>query len=238
MKKYETLFFDLDDTLIDDSASKKYAFNIVLDYLNIQGDEKLENDWIKFDENFWNLWQSGKIKIPSHITDWITYLRANRFILFFKNLNLSFETAVYINELYCNNLGVCIIPIIGAYETLKTLNKTHEIVIATNGVKKVVIQKLEKIDVLTFISSIICPEDANSNKPHLNFYNFLINECKNTKDKSKMLMVGDSLTSDIQVGLNIGIDTCWFNHRGLPLKDDVQPTLEINTLLELTRKIR
>lgn len=39
-------------------------------------------------------------------------------------------------------------------------------------------------------------------------------------------------------GLNIGIDTCWFNHRGLPLKDDVQPTLEINTLLELTRKIR
>lgn len=93
MKKYETLFFDLDDTLIDDSASKKYAFNIVLDYLNIQGDEKLENDWIKFDENFWNLWQSGKIKIPSHITDWITYLRANRFILFFKNLNLSFENS-------------------------------------------------------------------------------------------------------------------------------------------------
>ena len=29
-----------------------------------------------------------------------------------------------------------------------------------------------------------------------------------------MMVIGDSLTSDIQGGVNAGIDTCWFNPQG------------------------
>jgi 2-haloacid dehalogenase len=57
--------------------------------------------------------------------------------------------------------------------------------------------------------------------------------------KSEVLMVGDSLTSDIKGGNDSGIDTCWFNPSGLPLQDGMEPTFEIrrmDELLEIVRK--
>jgi len=52
-------------------------------------------------------------------------------------------------------------------------------------------------------------------------------------DKSKMLMVGDGLKSDILGGINYGIDTCWYNPKRLQNESGVVPTYEINTLPQL-----
>jgi len=46
-------------------------------------------------------------------------------------------------------------------------------------------------------------------------------------------MVGDSLTSDIQGGINFGIDTCWFNSNKIINKGAINPTYEISNLMEL-----
>lgn len=51
--------------------------------------------------------------------------------------------------------------------------------------------------------------------------------------KSEVLMVGDSLTSDIRGGFDYGIDTCWYNPAGLPLQGAATPTYEIRRLDEL-----
>jgi len=52
-------------------------------------------------------------------------------------------------------------------------------------------------------------------------------------DKSKVLMVGDSLTSDVQGGINYGIDTCWFNSNKFMNKTEIKPTYEISNLMKL-----
>jgi putative hydrolase of the HAD superfamily len=46
-------------------------------------------------------------------------------------------------------------------------------------------------------------------------------------------MVGDSLTSDIQGGINFGIDTCWFNPNKVVNRSGIIPTYEISNLMEL-----
>jgi putative hydrolase of the HAD superfamily len=46
-------------------------------------------------------------------------------------------------------------------------------------------------------------------------------------------MVGDNLTSDIQGGINFGVDTCWYNPLGLKNTTNIKPTYEINNLMEL-----
>ena len=48
MKKYETLIFDLDDTLIDNMESIKYAFKIITKELNIDYNEELLGEGIAF----------------------------------------------------------------------------------------------------------------------------------------------------------------------------------------------
>ena len=48
-----------------------------------------------------------------------------------------------------------------------------------------------------------------------------------------VLMVGDSLASDIQGGSNAGLDTCWYNPNHAENPGKVIPTYEIASLEEL-----
>ena len=45
--------------------------------------------------------------------------------------------------------------------------------------------------------------------------------------------MGDSLTSDMQGGMNIGIKTCWFNPERIEASDKVRIDYEITALKEL-----
>ena len=67
------------------------------------------------------------------------------------------------------------------------------------------------------------------------FFEELIKQCQCSKEE--ILLVGDSLKSDVLGGMNYGMDTCWFNRNHLPLPEEYTPTMEINHLLELTRKL-
>ncbi len=239
MSKYETLIFDLDDTLIDNNLSIKYAFTTIINQLEIEYSDDLFFKWKKFDTAYWHTWESGNMIIPDSIKtleDKITYLRANRFVIFFKELKIDFETAVAINELYCSMLGVNIVEIENACKLLQELNSDYEIIIATNGPKDAAINKLEKAKLKSYISSIICSEEIGFSKPMPEFFNFLYDKTQN-KDKNKMLLIGDSLTTDILGGMNNGIDTCWFNHNNNSLPEEYCPTMTINRLLQLKKKI-
>ena len=239
MSKYETLIFDLDDTLIDNNLSIKYAFTTIINQLEIEYSDDLFFKWKKFDTAYWHTWESGNMIIPDSIKtleDKITYLRANRFVIFFKELKIDFETAVAINELYCSMLGVNIVEIENACKLLQELNSDYEIIIATNGPKDAAINKLEKAKLKSYISSIICSEEIGFSKPMPEFFNFLYDKTQN-KDKNKMLLIGDSLTTDILGGMNNGIDTCWFNPNNNSLPEEYCPTMAINRLLQLKKKI-
>ena len=52
-------------------------------------------------------------------------------------------------------------------------------------------------------------------------------------DKNEVLIVGDSLTSDIQGGVNAGIKTCWFNPKGVENTSKLKPDFEIRDVGEV-----
>ena len=52
-------------------------------------------------------------------------------------------------------------------------------------------------------------------------------------DKREVLMLGDSLSSDIRGAVNAGLDSCYFNPKGTPNTTDVVPTYEIRSLREV-----
>ena len=61
-------------------------------------------------------------------------------------------------------------------------------------------------------------------------YAFSLMDCE---DKTRILMVGDTLASDVLGGNNAGIDTCWFNHANKPNDTTIRPTYEIHQIGEL-----
>ena len=56
--------------------------------------------------------------------------------------------------------------------------------------------------------------------------------------KREVLMIGDSLSSDMQGGINYGIDTCWYNPNGKQRPDGLSITYEIKELAELIQTLR
>ncbi len=239
MQKYTTLIFDLDDTLIDNCQSIKYAFKIMINELGISFSEDLFKKWQKFDTEYWHTWESGSMDKPNTIItldEKITYLRANRFINFFNNLAVDFAKVVKLNEIYCCMLGENIIEIPNARKLLQELKLNYEIIIATNGPRGAAINKVMKAKLDNYISFIVSSEEVGFSKPMPQFFDFMFNKIEN-KDKSKMLLIGDSLTTDVLGGMKNGLDTCWFNPNNLPIKEKYMPTITINNLLQLKKKL-
>lgn len=237
MKKYETILFDLDDTLLDNSESIKYAFSCVCKHLNIPYTKDLGNFWCKCDNDYWHSWYQGKITIPKNFKtteEKVIYLRGNRFIEFFKDVNLSLEDAKMINDLYCNNLGVNIVEIEGAKKIIEYLSNKYELIIATNGAKVAASKKIKKLKIERYISKIVTSEEVGIGKPNTKFFDFVLDKTKG-KDKSKIVIIGDSLTTDIKGGINYNIDTCWFNKESTENKSNCFPTFTVNKLLELKK---
>lgn len=237
---YQTLIFDLDDTLSDDKENMVYAFRKVLEYRGEPYSREKGLAFYDFDKKFWNDRVNGRIKDPYKFQTDIektTWIRAERFIRFFKNI--SFQEAVALNELYMKSLKEHVIPIDGAYKLIHYLYHNYpniRIVIATNSPKIAVSAKLEKLKILPYITTIFSAEDAGHMKPHKDFFLKLFHKLNLVTTKN-VLLIGDDLEKDIRGGNENSLDTCWFNPNFNMVKTHI-PTYEIHKLFDLIHIIK
>lgn len=233
-KKYKYLLFDLDDTLVDDYESRAYAFEQILKYKNENVSKEKIDKFIKIDNQLWKDRANGKIKDPypfktkEEQTNWI---RAQRFIKYFKNISL--EEAIKMNEKYVEAVKDKVVPIKNATNLLKYLyDKNYKIYIITNGPNRAVESKLEKSDLLKYISSYFSAEEVGFMKPKKEFFEGFFKKV-NLEKNDKMLIIGDELDKDIKGGIENKIDTCWFNKEKIRNISNMKANYEISDLLEL-----
>ncbi len=115
---------------------------------------------------------------------------------------------------------------------IESLHKNYRLSIVTNGLKDVQNNRIRKSIIAKYFEEVVISEEVQVSKPNPKIFEHALNNMNYT-DKRKVLMVGDSLSSDIQGGINFGIDTCWFNSNKILNKTDTQPTYEIFNLMEL-----
>lgn len=236
IKTYKKILFDLDNTLVNDDENRKYAIKRILVERKEEANDERIDDFIKLDNQFWKERAEGKIKDPyvfktkEEKAEWV---RAQRFLKYFGNM--SFEEASIINEEYIKYLSEKIVPIDNAYEVIRYLyEKDYEIHIITNGPTKAVKDKLRKINVLKYVTSIFTAEEAGSMKPHQKFFQKFFEKMNDNK-KEDMIIVGDELDKDVAGGNHNGIDSCWLNMKKLKNNTEFKPTFEINNLIELKK---
>ena len=101
----------------------------------------------------------------------------------------------------------------------------------TNGVAKTQYQRLEAASLLPYFKGVFVSETIGYQKPRVEFFEHVFRHIPQV-DLSKTVIIGDSLSSDIQGGINAGIDNIWLNPHGQN-SDKIQPTYMIQTLDEL-----
>lgn len=120
----------------------------------------------------------------------------------------------------------------GAVEILDYLKERYPLYVVTNGVGATQRKRLKASGLDKYFRDIFISEEAGSQKPQKEFFEYCFAHIKEAGPE-EMMVIGDSLTSDIQGGVNAGIDTCWFNPQGKENRKRISVTREIRRLSEL-----
>jgi 2-haloacid dehalogenase len=158
-------------------------------------------------------------------------LRFRRFELLLESLQLS-GSPDQMSTAYIEQLAICTDLIDGAYEVLQTLHGTSRLAIVTNGLQAVQRSRLAHSAIRDFITELIISEEVGAAKPQPAFFEAAFARTGQPA-KSDVLLIGDSLTSDIRGGVDYGLDTCWYNPTAEPGPDGLTITYEIGHLREL-----
>lgn len=224
--KYNWLLFDADDTLFDFKKSAKYAMTQSLDHFKIDPPEGYYKVYKEINHAAWLAFEKKEITIEE--------LRFSRFDKFLKAIG-EYRDPIEMNDFYLHQLSQTDFMIDGAKKMIKELLEAgHELCMITNGLKEVQRPRIAKTKMGQYFKHIIISDEIGVSKPHAGFFEYAFEQIGHP-DKSSALVIGDSLSSDIQGGNNFGLSTCWYNPNKNKNLTKHQPTYELHKLQELKK---
>lgn len=219
------LLFDADGTLFDYDAAEKIALQTTFEEVGLAYEATYLLVYRKVNSQIWRDFEQGKITQQD--------LRAKRFDLLFEALDLSCNAHDF-SPRYLRHLSQRGELILGAEEVVAALAQNFELALITNGLTDVQRPRFAASALRDYFNATIISEEVGAAKPDTRIFDVAFAKM-GEPDKAEVLIIGDSLTSDIQGGVNYGIDTCWFNPAGKPKASSPTPTLEITSLAELLK---
>ena len=155
-----------------------------------------------------------------------------RFREFFETEGICSDVAEVFNERYQLCLGDTIVFRDDSYEIVKSLRGKVKQYVVSNGTVVAQEKKLRLSGLGELMDSIFLSEALGVEKPNVEFFERMF-ETIGPVEKDQVLIVGDSLTSDIRGGNNAGIKTCWYNPNHKERYADVKIDYEIADLHEI-----
>jgi len=222
--KYTTLLFDADNTLFDFDAAEAGSLRAVCASLGVEMDRQTYNLYHHINKKCWADFEKGKLPQKE--------IQITRFSRFLDRLESEADPIAVGNQ-YLEGLAKSKTLIEGTVEMLDKLKAMNlELVVITNGLKQVQRAHFKHTGLTDYFSEIIVSDEIGVSKPHKAFFDYTFEKIKQ-KDKSKVLIIGDGLASDIKGGMKYGVDTLWFNKRGIKLPKGFKPTYTMSKLEEI-----
>lgn len=227
--KYDVILFDADETLFDFKKSEKEAFKNSMIEFKFDYEENYNLEVYKnINTAIWKEFEGGLITQEK--------LKVERFKRLSDKLEVKFDELEFAKA-YMKHLSYGSFLYDESEEILNSLYGNHRMAIITNGLRDVQNRRIKQSKVAHLFEAIIVSEEVNVSKPNPKIFEITLDSLKFT-DKSKVLMVGDSLTSDISGGINYGVDTCWYNPGRNKNSTSIKPTYEINSLYQLNEILK
>lgn len=229
MKKIKYLLWDIDGTVLNFLEAEKAAIRKGFREFNLGTctDEMLSN-YSSINKGYWERLERKELTKPE--------ILVGRFRDFFEKYGLDVNMAEEFNSRYQINLGDTICFNDDSFELIRDLNKTFFQYAASNSTalaqhKKLRLSGLDEVFDACFIS-----DEIGHEKPSMGFFEAVFNYISirhGDFSKDEIMIIGDSLTSDIRGGVNAGIKTCWYNPGGVENNTEAKPDYVITNLGEI-----
>lgn len=208
MKDYRFLLFDADKTLLDFDADMLQAFQATYgawfagqrpySLALLEAYETCNNRW-------WAKFERGECAKQE--------LYVGRFRDFLRETGLTGDPEA-VNAAYFDNLslGGALLP--GALELARDLAQRYELYIVTNGNVLSQRPRLERSGLLAYVKDFFVSEEAGAAKPDRRYFDYVFSRIPGFV-REQALLIGDSLSSDMQGAQNAGIDSLWYYPQSL-----------------------
>ena len=177
----------------------------------------------------WNSFERGDVTAEE--------VKVKRFDNTLKKLALYESRGKDFCDLYIEELAKCDFLLEGAFELVQKISGIYKLFFITNGLWDVQRRRIGSSPIFTYFQGLIVSEKVGSAKPDRIIFDEAFKEAS-YPDKKKVLIIGDSLSSDIKGGALYGIDTCWYNPYRFPLSTELVPTYEVNSFTQLEELLK
>ena len=175
-------------------------------------------------------------KVENEEVDKATLL-VQRFVDFFREEGLPTDRAAEFNRFFQLALGDTIVYNDHSYELVSSLKGQLPQYIVTNGTLASQTNKLAKSGFGELVDGAFVSEATGYDKPADGYFDYVFKHIPDCP-RDQILIVGDSLTSDMQGGLNQGLVTAWYNPKRKPMPEDMPIDYDLRDLNEVKEILR
>lgn len=220
---YKWLLFDADGTLFDYDKAEAAALEQTFTHFHLEFEPGYRQLYREINRQLWLEFETGTVSAEA--------LRLRRFERLLAGQAHHISPQAFSDQyLLCLAAGTDLIE--GALEVVQALQSHYQLALITNGFKAVQRPRLAQSALRDFFPVVVISEEVGAAKPAPAIFEAAFEQMGHPS-RAEVLLIGDSLTSDIQGGHNYGLDTCWFNPTRAPNHLDIASAYEITHLAGL-----
>ena len=197
--KYDIILMDIDNTLLDFDAGTRDSLQQLLAAFGLELTADRERRFHQINNRFWTAYEHGEIPKSA--------IFERRFADYLGELGIDTDPLAA-NEQFAKGLRESAVLMPGCMELLDALKGRCRLFAVTNGVVTTQTPRLKKAGFLPYFEQIFISEAMGCKKPEKAFFDKCF-DVIGPVDKDRCIILGDSLTSDMQGGRNAGITTCY-----------------------------
>ena len=218
----KVILWDIDATILDFLAAEEAAIRFCFHKhgLGECSDEMLAR-YSVINRRYWEMLERGEMSKAE--------ILVNRFKEFFASEGIVTDCAEEFNASYQVALGDTICFRDNGYELVEKLKESYKQYVVTNGTYIAQERKLRKSGIGELVEEAFISDLIGYEKPAIEFFNHVFEKIGHY-EKDEVIIVGDSLTSDMKGGNNAGILCCWYNPKGMVNDKGVRVDYEIDDL--------
>lgn len=224
--RINTVLWDVDGTLLDFRAAESAAIRTLFREfgLGVCTDEMIRR-YSLINDGFWKRLERNEVTRERVLT--------GRFEAFFLEQGIDPGLAPAFNQRYQLCLGDTIVYRDDSLNIVRSLRGKVRQYVVSNGTVAAQTKKLDRSGLGELMDGGFLSEELGVEKPNAGFFEKVF-AVIGSVDPAQTLIVGDSLTSDMQGGINAGIRTCWYNPEKKPLTEGYAVDMIITDLHEVT----
>ncbi len=226
MKKYTTILFDMDNTIFDFDEDERSSLIKTFKQFDIPATNETLTGYSQINDALWKRFEKGEITKED--------IKNTRFKTFLEKFGFVCDaTPGQINDCYAENLAHSGNLIEGAMELcIKLKSYGYKLYIVTNGLERTQLFRINKTGIDKIADAIFISETIGYQKPLPQFFEYVFENIEE-KNKEKIILIGDSLTSDIKGALNAGIDCIWYDRKNSDYTLNDLPTFKVKDIREI-----